>query len=70
VWKRAGRPDVPHNSTLANLLADQELVRYKDIRTYTSMSDDKLDRASAGYGAALRAFNVADWTQVTNIVSR
>jgi hypothetical protein len=34
------------------------------------MSDDKLDLASAGYGAALRAFNVADWTQVTNIVSR
>jgi hypothetical protein len=55
---------------LANLLADQELVRYEDIRTYTSMSDDKLDLASAGYGAALRAFNVADWTQVTNIVSR
>jgi MinD-like ATPase involved in chromosome partitioning or flagellar assembly len=58
-------------ATVADLLADKHLLRYNDIRTYTSMNGDKLEvLPAAEYGAARRAFDDVDWTNVTDIVSR
>jgi MinD-like ATPase involved in chromosome partitioning or flagellar assembly len=59
------------NATVADLLADKHLLRYNDIRTYTSMNGDKLEvLPSAEYGAARHAFDNTDWANTTNIVSR
>jgi MinD-like ATPase involved in chromosome partitioning or flagellar assembly len=58
-------------ATVADLLADKHLLRYNDIRTYTSMNGDKLEvLPAAEYGAARRAFDDVDWTNATDIVSR
>jgi Flp pilus assembly CpaE family ATPase len=58
-------------ATVADLLADKHLLRYNDIRTYANMNGDKLEvLPAAEYGAARRAFDDVDWTNVTDIVSR
>jgi MinD-like ATPase involved in chromosome partitioning or flagellar assembly len=57
-------------ATVADLLSDKHLLRYNDIRSYTSMNDDKLEiLASAEYGAARQPFDGADWANATTIVS-
>lgn len=65
---RAGRQSA---ATVADLLADNELVRYNDIRAYTSMNAANLEvLSSEDYSGARREFNDEDWKGVTNIVSR
>ena len=65
---RAGRQSA---ATVADLLADQELSRYNDIRAYTSMNDANLEvLSSEEYSEARREFNDEDWTGATGIVSR
>lgn len=65
---RAGRQSA---ATVADLLADQELARYNDIRAYTNMNSANLEVLSAEeYSGARREFNDEDWRNATNIVSR
>ena len=65
---RAGRQSA---ATIADLLSDQELTRYNDIRAYTSMNDSNLEvLSSEEYSGARREFNDDDWEGATNIVSR
>jgi MinD-like ATPase involved in chromosome partitioning or flagellar assembly len=66
--ERVGRRSA---ATIADLLADQALSRYNDIRAHTSMNTANLEvLSSEEYSAARRAFNDEDWTDVTKIVSR
>ncbi len=65
---RAGRQSA---ATVSDLLSDQELTRYNDIRAYTSMNDANLEvLSSEEYSGARREFNDDDWKGATNIVSR
>jgi MinD-like ATPase involved in chromosome partitioning or flagellar assembly len=65
---RAGRQSA---ATVADLLADQELTRYNDIRAYTSMNASNLEvLSSEEYSGARREFTDEDWKGATNIVSR
>lgn len=65
---RAGRQSA---ATIADLLSDQELHRYNDIRAYTSMNTSNLEvLSSEEYSAARREFNDEDWHSATDIVSR
>jgi MinD-like ATPase involved in chromosome partitioning or flagellar assembly len=65
---RSGRQSA---ATIADLLADQELARYNDIRAYTSMNSANLEvLSSEDYSGARREFNDEDWKDVTDIVSR
>ncbi|ORB31245.1 MinD/ParA family ATP-binding protein [Mycolicibacterium parafortuitum] len=65
---RAGRQSA---ATIADLLSDQELHRYNDIRAYTSMNGSNLEvLSSEEYSAARREFNDDDWRSATDIVSR
>lgn len=65
---RAGRQSA---ATIADLLSDQELSRYNDIRAYTSMNASNLEvLSSEEYSAARREFNDDDWRAATEIVSR
>ncbi|MGE0218538.1 ESX-1 associated ATP-binding protein EpsI N-terminal domain-containing protein [Mycolicibacterium sp.] len=65
---RAGRQSA---ATIADLLSDQELHRYNDIRAYTSMNGANLEvLSSEEYSAARREFNDEDWKEATEIVSR
>lgn len=65
---RAGRQSA---ATIADLLSDQELKRYNDIRAYTSMNAANLEvLSSEEYSAARREFNDEDWRAATEIVSR
>lgn len=65
---RAGRQSA---ATVADLLADKELMRYNDIRAYTSMNGSNLEvLSSEEYSGARREFNDDDWKGATNIVSR
>jgi len=65
---RAGRQSA---ATIADLLSDQELHRYNDIRAYTSMNGANLEvLSSEEYSAARREFNDDDWRSATEIVSR
>ncbi|MCV7278812.1 AAA family ATPase [Mycolicibacterium flavescens] len=65
---RAGRQSA---ATISDLLSDQELARYNDIRAYTSMNAANLEvLSSEDYSGARREFNDEDWKGVTNIVSR
>jgi len=65
---RAGRQSA---ATVSDLLSDQDLTRYNDIRAYTSMNDANLEvLSSEEYSGARREFNDDDWTGATNIVSR
>jgi MinD-like ATPase involved in chromosome partitioning or flagellar assembly len=65
---RAGRQSA---ATVSDLLADQELTRYNDIRAYTSMNASNLEiLSSEEYSGARREFNDDDWNGATNIVSR
>ncbi|CAA0124401.1 ESX-1 secretion-associated protein EspI [Mycolicibacterium vanbaalenii] len=65
---RAGRQSA---ATIADLLTDQELHRYNDIRAYTSMNGANLEvLSSEEYSAARREFNDDDWQAATDIVSR
>lgn len=65
---RAGRQSA---ATVADLLADNELARYNDIRAYTSMNAANLEvLSSEDYSCARREFNDEDWKGVTNTVSR
>lgn len=65
---RAGRQSA---ATIADLLADQELARYNDIRAYTSMNSANLEvLSSEDYSGARREFNDDDWKGATEIVSR
>ncbi|HYZ68712.1 MAG TPA: MinD/ParA family protein [Mycobacterium sp.] len=65
---RAGRQSA---ATIADLLADQELARYNDIRAYTSMNASNLEvLSSEEYSGARREFTDEDWKGATNIVSR
>lgn len=65
---RAGRQSA---ATISDLLADQELSRYNDIRAYTSMNAANLKvLSSEEYSGAPREFNDDDWKGATSIVSR
>ncbi|MCV7037596.1 chromosome partitioning protein ParA [Mycolicibacterium moriokaense] len=65
---RAGRQSA---ATIGDLLADNELSRYNDIRAYTSMNGSNLEVLSAeDYSGARREFNDDDWNGATGIVSR
>jgi MinD-like ATPase involved in chromosome partitioning or flagellar assembly len=65
---RSGRQSA---ATIADLLADNELARYNDIRAYTSMNDANLEvLSSQEYSAARRAFGAEDWEGVIGVVSR
>jgi MinD-like ATPase involved in chromosome partitioning or flagellar assembly len=65
---RAGRQSP---ATINDLLSDQELHRYNDIRAYTNMNGANLEvLSSQDYSAAHRAFNDQDWRSATEIVSR
>lgn len=65
---RAGRQSA---ATVSDLLADQALSRYNDIRAYTSMNGSNLEvLASEEYSGAPREFNDDDWKGATAIVSR
>ena len=65
---RAGRQSP---ATIADLLSDQELHRYNDIRAYTNMNGANLEvLSSQDYSAAPRAFNDEDWLAAIEIVSR
>ena len=65
---RAGRQSA---ATVADLLADQELSRYNDIRAYTSMNGSNLEvLSSEEYSGARRAFSDEDWQGAVGIVSR
>jgi MinD-like ATPase involved in chromosome partitioning or flagellar assembly len=58
-------------ATVSDLLADRKLVRYNDIRTYTSMNASNLEvLSSEEYSRAHREFNDDDWMGAMNIVSR
>jgi MinD-like ATPase involved in chromosome partitioning or flagellar assembly len=58
------------SATVADLLNGKHLLQYNDIRSFTSMNDDKLEiLASAEYGAARHAFDDAAWANATDIVS-
>ncbi|CDP87156.1 chromosome partitioning protein ParA [Mycolicibacterium conceptionense] len=65
---RAGRQSA---ATISDLLADQELSRYNDIRAYTSMNGSNLEvLSSEDYSGAQREFNDEDWKGATAVVSR
>jgi MinD-like ATPase involved in chromosome partitioning or flagellar assembly len=65
---RAGRQSA---ATISDLLADQELSRYNDIRAYTSMNGANLEvLSSEDYSGAQREFNDDDWKGATAVVSR
>ncbi|ORA36327.1 MinD/ParA family ATP-binding protein [Mycobacterium aquaticum] len=65
---RAGRQSA---ATVSDLLSDQELSRYNDIRAYTSMNSSNLEvLSSEEYSGATREFNDEDWKGATSIVSR
>ena len=65
---RAGRQSA---ATIGDLLSDQELNRYNDIRAYTSMNSSNLEvLSSEEYSAARREFNDDDWRSATEITSR
>lgn len=65
---RAGRQSA---ATISDLLADQELSRYNDIRAYTSMNGSNLEvLSSEDYSGAQREFNDEDWKSATAVVSR
>ncbi|PRC46227.1 chromosome partitioning protein ParA, partial [Mycobacterium sp. ITM-2017-0098] len=65
---RAGRQSA---ATISDLLSDQELNRYNDIRAYTSMNSSNLEvLSSEEYSAARREFNDDDWRSATEITSR
>lgn len=65
---RAGRQSA---ATISDLLADQELSRYNDIRAYTSMNGSNLEvLSSEDYSGAQREFNDDDWKRATAVVSR
>ncbi|MDH6195712.1 MinD-like ATPase involved in chromosome partitioning or flagellar assembly [Mycobacterium frederiksbergense] len=65
---RAGRQSA---ATINDLLADQELSRYNDIRAYTSMNGSNLEvLSSEDYSGAQREFNDEDWKGATALVSR
>lgn len=65
---RAGRQSA---ATVSDLLADQELNRYNDIRAYTSMNASNLEvLPSEEYSGARREFNDEDWSGVVDVVSR
>ncbi|BBZ31072.1 hypothetical protein MMAD_53670 [Mycolicibacterium madagascariense] len=65
---RAGRRSA---ATVADLLADDELTRYNDIRAYTSMNEANLEVLSAEeYSGARREFDDEDWRSAVGIVSR
>lgn len=65
---RAGRQSA---ATISDLLADQELSRYNDIRAYTSMNTSNLEvLSSEDYSGAQREFNDDDWKGATAVVSR
>lgn len=66
--ERAGRQSA---ATIADLLADQELSRYNDIRAYTSMNGSNLEvLSSEDYSGAQREFDDDDWKGATAVVSR
>lgn len=65
---RAGRQSA---ATIADLLSDNELSRYNDIRAYTSMNAANLEvLSSEEYSAARREFNEEDWKGAVGVVSR
>ncbi len=65
---RAGRQSA---ATVADLLSDRDLVRYNDIRAYTSMNGSNLEvLSSEEYSGARREFNDEDWKGAVGIVSR
>ena len=65
---RAGRQSA---ATIADLLSDNELSRYNDIRAYTSMNGANLEvLSSEEYSGARREFNADDWSGAVGIVSR
>jgi MinD-like ATPase involved in chromosome partitioning or flagellar assembly len=65
---RAGRQSA---ATVSDLLSDKELIRYNDIRAYTSMNAANLEvLSSEEYSGARREFNDEDWKGAVGIVSR
>ncbi|MGA9376882.1 MAG: MinD/ParA family protein [Mycobacterium sp.] len=65
---RAGRQSA---ATVSDLLSDNDLSRYNDIRAYTSMNAANLEvLSSEEYSAARREFNDDDWRAAVGVVSR
>lgn len=65
---RAGRQSA---ATVSDLLSDNELFRYNDIRAYTSMNAANLEvLSSQQYSAARREFNDDDWKAAVAVVSQ
>jgi MinD-like ATPase involved in chromosome partitioning or flagellar assembly len=65
---RVGRQSA---ASIADLLADNSLSRYNDIRAHTSMNNANLEvLAGEEYSVARRAFNDDDWKGATEVVSR
>jgi MinD-like ATPase involved in chromosome partitioning or flagellar assembly len=65
---RCGRESA---ASIADLLADRNLSRYNDIRSYTSMNRSNLEvLASDEYSVARRPFGPEEWDAAANIVSR
>ncbi|MBU9764548.1 MinD/ParA family protein [Mycobacterium sp. TNTM28] len=65
---RVGRQSA---ATVSDLLAANDLSRYNDVRSYTSMNESKLEVLSGDdYSRAARAFNEADWNSATAAVSK
>lgn len=65
---RCGRESA---ATISDLLADRNLSRYNDIRSYTSMNRSNLEVLSSDeYSVARRPFGPDEWDATVNIVSR
>ena len=66
--ERAGRQSA---ESVADLLSDNDLSRYNDIRAYTSLNGSNLEvLSSEEYSGARREFNDEDWKRAVGIVSR
>ncbi|WP_082941957.1 MinD/ParA family protein [Mycolicibacterium peregrinum] len=58
-------------ATITDLLAQENVSRYNEIRGYTSMNGSNLEvLSSQDYSSAQREFNDEDWIDATAVVSR
>lgn len=58
-------------STVAELLADEDLSHYNDVRAHTGVNAANLEvLGAAQYGTAQRTFSAADWQYAADAVSK